>query len=113
MLTTADGGRFHVAGTPAVSVGWADVAAQRSADPLACEADFDGAGPTFPFGVYVAVVTVDTETGGVRLDRMVTVDDAGTILNPLLALGQVHGGVAQGVGQALSRKWCTTRRGTR
>ena len=101
LLTTADGGRFHVAGTPAVSVGWADIAAQRSSDPLTCEADFDGAGPTFPFGVYVAVVTVDTETGGVRLDRMVTVDDAGTILNPLLALGQVHGGVAQGVGQAL------------
>ena len=46
-------------------------------------------------------MTVDTETGGVRLERMVTVDDAGTILNPLLALGQVHGGVAQGVGQAL------------
>jgi carbon-monoxide dehydrogenase large subunit len=101
VLTTSGGGRFHVTGTPAVSVGWVDVAAHRSADPLACEADFDGAGPTFPFGVYVAVVTVDVETGAVRLDRMVTVDDAGTILNPLLALGQVHGGVAQGVGQAL------------
>ncbi len=101
VLTTTGGGRFHVTGTPAVSVGWADVAAHRRADPLACESDFDGTGPTFPFGVYVAVVTVDTETGAVRLDRMVTVDDAGTILNPLLALGQVHGGVAQGVGQAL------------
>jgi carbon-monoxide dehydrogenase large subunit len=101
VLTTSGGGRFHVTGTPAVSVGWVDVAAHRSTDPLACEADFDGAGPTFPFGVYVAVVTVDAETGAVRLDRMVTVDDAGTILNPLLALGQVHGGVAQGVGQAL------------
>jgi carbon-monoxide dehydrogenase large subunit len=101
VLTTSEGGRFHVAGTPAVSVGWVDIAAHRGADPLACEADFDGAGPTFPFGAYVAVVTVDAETGGVSLDRMVTVDDAGTILNPLLALGQVHGGVAQGVGQAL------------
>jgi carbon-monoxide dehydrogenase large subunit len=101
VLTTADGGRFHVAGTPAISVGWVDVAAYRKADPLACEADFEGGGPTFPFGAYVAVVTVDVETGSVRLDRMVTVDDAGTILNPLLALGQVHGGVAQGVGQAL------------
>ncbi|HEY2428744.1 MAG TPA: molybdopterin cofactor-binding domain-containing protein, partial [Acidimicrobiales bacterium] len=101
VLTTSDGGRFHVAGTPAISVGWVDVAAHRRADPLACEADFEGGGPTFPFGAYVAVVTVDVETGSVRLERMVTVDDAGTILNPLLALGQVHGGVAQGVGQAL------------
>ncbi len=101
VLTTRDGGRFHVAGAPAISVGWIDIANHRGGDPLACEADFEGAGPTFPFGAYVAVVTVDMETGGVRLDRMVTVDDAGTILNPLLALGQVHGGVAQGIGQAL------------
>jgi carbon-monoxide dehydrogenase large subunit len=49
----------------------------------------------------VAVVEVDTETGAVTLLRLVTVDDAGRILNPLLALGQVHGGAAQGVGQAL------------
>jgi aerobic carbon-monoxide dehydrogenase large subunit len=47
------------------------------------------------------VVEVDVETGAVELRRMVSVDDAGTILNPLLALGQVHGGVAQGVAQAL------------
>jgi carbon-monoxide dehydrogenase large subunit len=101
VFTTSGGGRFHVAGSPAVSVGWADIAAQRPEAPLACEADFAGAGPTCPFGAYVAVVEVDLETGGVRLQRMVTVDDAGTILNPLLALGQVHGGVAQGIGQAL------------
>ncbi len=101
VFTTSGGGRFHVAGTPAVSVGWLDVAAHRGSDPLACEADFDGEGATFPFGAYVAVVSVDIETGDVRLERMVTVDDAGTILNPLLALGQVHGGVAQGAAQAL------------
>jgi carbon-monoxide dehydrogenase large subunit len=57
--------------------------------------------PTFPFGVHVAVVEVDTETGGVRLRQMVALDDAGRILNPLLADGQVHGGIAQGVAQAL------------
>src|SRR5690606_6570893 len=54
-----------------------------------------------PFGVYAAVVEVDTDTGRVELRRIVTVDDAGTILNPLLAMGQVHGGLGQGIGQAL------------
>ncbi len=59
--------------------------------------------PTFPFGAHVAVVEVDTETGDTRLRRLVAVDDAGKILNPLLAEGQVHGGIAQGVAQALVR----------
>jgi aerobic carbon-monoxide dehydrogenase large subunit len=95
--------RFHVAGSPgAATVGWAQVAAARAgADPLRCEADFAGEGPTVPYGAYAAVVEVDTETGSVSLERIVTVDDAGTVLNPLLALGQVHGGVAQAIGQAL------------
>jgi carbon-monoxide dehydrogenase large subunit len=101
VFSTSQGGRFHVAGTPAVSIGWAEVAQSRPNDPLACESDFTGGGATFPFGAYVAVVEVDVETGAVELTRMVSVDDAGTILNPLLALGQVHGGVAQGVAQAL------------
>ena len=57
--------------------------------------------PTFPFGAHVAVVEVDTETGDARLRRHVAVDDAGTLINPLLAEGQVHGGIAQGVAQAL------------
>jgi carbon-monoxide dehydrogenase large subunit len=60
-----------------------------------------GGDPSFPFGAYVAAVDVDTETGATRLRRLITVDDAGRILNPLLAEGQVHGGVAQGVAQAL------------
>jgi carbon-monoxide dehydrogenase large subunit len=96
-------GRFHVAGAPAArTVDWAELAAQRGDDgALQCEADFDGEGPTVPFGAYVAVVEVDRDTGAVKLRRMVTVDDAGTIINPTLALGQVHGGLAQGVGQAL------------
>jgi aerobic carbon-monoxide dehydrogenase large subunit len=99
-------GRFHVRGAPgATTVGWTEVAAAIEADPgsevLRCEADFEGEGPTFPFGAYVAVVEVDTETGGVDLQRIVTVDDAGTVLNPLLALGQVHGGLAQGIAQGL------------
>ncbi|MBK5221740.1 MAG: xanthine dehydrogenase family protein molybdopterin-binding subunit [Acidimicrobiia bacterium] len=97
---------FHVAGAPSASaVEWVDVAAQVAStpdsDPLKCESDFTGDGPTFPFGAYVAVIEVDVPTGAVALRRMVTVDDAGTILNPMLALGQVHGGLAQGIAQAL------------
>jgi carbon-monoxide dehydrogenase large subunit len=57
--------------------------------------------PTFPFGTHVAVVEVDTETGGTHVRRLVACDDAGTIMNPLLAEGQIHGGIAQGVAQAL------------
>jgi aerobic carbon-monoxide dehydrogenase large subunit len=100
-LDIAAGGRFHVRGVPSVTVTWADVAATVPGSALKCESDFDGTGPTFPFGAYVVVVEVDTETGGVTIRRVVTVDDAGTILNPLLALGQVHGGIAQGLGQGL------------
>jgi carbon-monoxide dehydrogenase large subunit len=95
-------GRFHVTGAPnAASATWAAIAAQVARDPLKCEADFAGEGPTFPFGAYVAVVEVDLATGRVELQRMVTVDDAGTILNPMLALGQVHGGLAQGIAQGM------------
>jgi len=56
---------------------------------------------TFPFGAHLCVVEVDAETGDVRLDKYVAVDDCGNVLNPLLVDGQVHGGIAQAVGQAL------------
>src|SRR6202041_746855 len=61
---------------------------------------FSAPGPTFPFGAHVAVVEVDTATGKVTLRQMITVDDAGTVVNPLLAEGQRHGGIAQGAAQA-------------
>ncbi len=93
-------GRFHVAGVPTRAVSWADVAAAGD-DPLRCEADFTNAGGSCPFGTYACTVEVDHDTGGVRILRMVCVDDAGVILNPLLAEGQVHGGVGQGIAQAL------------
>jgi len=96
------GGRFHVTGTPAVSRSWTELAGAASdRGGLAAEVDYTQAGPTFPFGAHVAVAQVDTETGRVQLVRMVAVDDAGRILNPLLAEGQVHGGLAQGAAQAL------------
>jgi carbon-monoxide dehydrogenase large subunit len=56
---------------------------------------------TFPFGAHLCVVEVDAETGDVRLDKYVSVDDCGNVLNPLLVDGQVHGGIVQAVGQAL------------
>lgn len=93
-------GRFHVAGSPAVSVDWNDLAAVH-ADRLSVETDFTAAGPTYPFGAHVAVVEVDPETGRVEVVRMVCCDDAGNIVNPLLADGQRHGGIAQGIAQAL------------
>ena len=95
---------FHVVGAPgAASVGWDAIARELDDDGpgLQCESDFSGEGPTFPFGAYAAVVEVDRDTGAVELTRIVTVDDAGTILNPMLALGQVHGGLAQGLAQGL------------
>jgi carbon-monoxide dehydrogenase large subunit len=55
----------------------------------------------YPFGVHVAVVEIDRETGQVQLKRYVAVDDCGPQINPMIVEGQVHGGVVQGVGQAL------------
>ncbi len=96
-------GRFHVVGTPAVARTWADVAAlaRSEGEELAGEGDFKQAGGTFPSGCHLAVVEVDSETGKVQLLRLVAADDAGRILNPLIAEGQVHGGLAQGAAQAL------------
>jgi aerobic carbon-monoxide dehydrogenase large subunit len=95
---------FHVAGTPSLSRSWADVAVAHAAKgdgPLRAECEFNQAGGTFPSGVHITVVEVDSETGQVRVQRHITCDDAGRILNPMLVEGQVHGGVGQGVAQAL------------
>ena len=95
--------RFHVAGAPAVSRSWAEIVAEarRQGEDLHGEGDFSQAQGSFPSGAHVAVVEVDVETGKVRLRDLVAVDDAGNIVNPLLAEGQVHGGLVQGIGQAL------------
>ena len=68
---------------------------------LEAEIRLPSGGFNFPFGIHLALVEVDRETGAVRLDRLVAVDDAGVIINPMLAAGQRHGGLAQGVSQAL------------
>ena len=92
--------RFHVAGTPAVACSWADVARQAGGS-LRVEHEFGPTKPTFPFGTHVAVVEVDLDTGAVHLERFIAVDDCGVIVNPMLVEGQVHGGIASGVAQAL------------
>jgi aerobic carbon-monoxide dehydrogenase large subunit len=95
-------GRFHVAGVPSSGQGWAELAdAVEAQGGLVVEHRFQARGGSFPFGAHLAVVEVDMETGKVDLVRFVAVDDAGRIINPLLAEGQRHGGIAQGAAQAL------------
>ena len=94
-----DSGRLHVAGSPTPSLSWEQVAALAGGS-IEAESTMD-AGPSYPFGSHVAVVDVDTQTGGVTLRRLVACDDCGRILNPTVVEGQIHGGLAQGVAQAL------------
>jgi carbon-monoxide dehydrogenase large subunit len=104
-----EAGRFHVRGVPDRTVGWVEVAraAHTGRVPagtppgLAAREDFVAQGLLYPFGSHLAMVEVDPDTGRTRVLRHVTVDDSGPIVNPLLAAGQVHGGLAQGIGQAL------------
>jgi aerobic carbon-monoxide dehydrogenase large subunit len=97
LVFDAGSSAFAVAGDPDASVPLARLAERER---LFVRAVFKAPGPTFPFGTHVAVVEVDTETGKVVLRRVITVDDAGTVINPLLAEGQRHGGIAQGAAQA-------------
>jgi aerobic carbon-monoxide dehydrogenase large subunit len=109
-VTVVPGKGLGVAGDPASVVSWAELAV-AAADPsklpegmepgLDAEADFETPDSSYPFGAHISVVEVDVETGLTKLVRHVTVDDSGKIANPLLAEGQIHGGIAQGVAQAL------------
>ena len=101
--------QWQVQGVPSRAVTFADIAAAAysSARPREMEAGlestrfFQPPGMVFPFGAHVAVVEVDAETGFVALRKYFSVDDCGRVLNPLLVEGQVHGGLAQGIAQAL------------
>jgi carbon-monoxide dehydrogenase large subunit len=102
-------GKFTVKGTDK-SVGFGDVALTAyvphhypaGLEPgLDFSSFYDPANFTYPFGCHIAVVEVDKETGQVKLKRFVAVDDVGNIINPMIVEGQIHGGVVQGVGQAL------------
>ena len=103
-------GKVWVKGSPDRSVGLTEiVGAAYNATNLPPETEpgleatsyFEPPNFTFPFGVHIAVVEVDSTTGDVQLKRYIAVDDCGVVINPLLVDGQIHGGVAQGIGQAL------------
>jgi carbon-monoxide dehydrogenase large subunit len=102
-------GGFAVTGAPARRVTWkevADVAYAGNGDSIGLEASemFDPKREMWPFGTHLAVVRIDRETGRVAVDRIVAVDDCGNVVNPLIVEGQVHGGIAQAVGQALAEQ---------
>jgi len=109
-----DDGEFYVAGAPERSMSFREVAsvAYGSADALPAGMEpgldettfFDPTNYTFPFGTHIAVVRVEPSTGEVDIERYVAVDDVGEQINPKIIEGQIHGGVAQGVGQALQEE---------
>lgn len=97
------GGSFQVAGTDRrVSLGQLAAAKkQASGTPLQGLAEYLPPAPTYPNGCHICELEVDPETGDVKMLQYVVVDDFGTMVNPMIVEGQVHGGVAQGIGQAL------------
>ncbi len=105
----ADGG--HVTGSPDSSVSWNDIAAAAYLPHRLGESEieggleshviFDPPNATWPFGAHLAMVEVDPDTGNVEILRYITVDDCGNVVNPMIVAGQVHGGIVQGIGQAM------------
>ena len=103
-------GKFQVKGVPERSKSFFDVSLMAhlahnypaDLEPgLEATHFYDPKNFVYPFGTHLAVVEIDSDTGSTKLIRYVCVDDCGPIINPLIAEGQVHGGVAQGMGQAL------------
>ncbi len=103
-------GNIFVQGSPDAAVTFADVAATAhvavnlppEVEPgLEATHFFEPSNFTYPFGAHISIVEVDPDTGEIDLQRYVAVDDCGNIINPLLVDGQVHGGIAQGLGQAM------------
>jgi carbon-monoxide dehydrogenase large subunit len=102
-IVVTEDGRIGVAGVPARALDWPRLAQLAAGDgrQLSAAVDFVQSGATFPFGAHVSVVEVDLDTGAVKPIRHVAVDDCGRILSPLIVTGQQHGGIAQGMSQAL------------
>ena len=102
-------GSFHVKGSPDKSKAFGEVAfasygmnlPEGMEQGLEAVAYFDPPNLVWPFGAHVAVVEIDAETGHVQLEKYVAVDDCGNIINPMIVDGQIHGGVAQAIAQAL------------
>jgi aerobic carbon-monoxide dehydrogenase large subunit len=108
-MVFADGGA-HVAGSPDKSVDWAAIAKaayQSHTSPddvdggLEAHTSFSPGNATWPFGTHVALVEVDPDTGNVEILEYHGVDDCGHVINPMIVSGQIHGGIAQGIGQAM------------
>lgn len=109
-IEVVPGAGLGVRGDPESAISWAQLArvigddARRPADlapRLFADPGFNQGGGTSPFGCHVVVVEVDRQTGKVTIQRVVAVDDCGVVINPMLAEGQVHGGLAAGIGQVL------------
>lgn len=102
-IVLREDGTLGVAGVPTSGVSWSEVAtrANEQGSALSHALDFQSAGGSFPNGCHVAVVEIDRATGRTTLRELVAVDDCGVVVNPLLAEGQVHGGLAQGIAQVL------------
>ncbi len=106
---TLENGRFQVVGAPDHSLTWSEIARAAHSEELPPDLqgglngdkDFQPKGGLFPFGTHLCVVEIDPETGHIEIVRYLTVDDCGKVINPMLVAGQVHGGIAQGAGQAL------------
>jgi len=102
--------RFSVKGVPKKGVSLQEIALEahlarnlpKKMEPgLTATSVFEPANFTFPFGAHICIVEVDPETGRIEIRKYVAVDDCGKVINPLLVDGQIHGGIAQGLGQAL------------
>jgi aerobic carbon-monoxide dehydrogenase large subunit len=99
-----DGGRISVRGVPDRGVMLSEVAHAVGPAHLEVVEGFDPPGPTFSGAVHVAAVEVDADTGRVTVRRYVVVEDCGPVINPMIVEGQIHGAVAQGIGEALGEQ---------
>ncbi|MEO8539929.1 MAG: molybdopterin cofactor-binding domain-containing protein [bacterium] len=105
-----EGGRIFAKNSPGTSIGFGEVAAfayvpvplPAGLDPgLSDSAFWEPSNNTYPFGCHISMLEIDRDTGEPKLLKMVAIDDCGTIINPMIVEGQVHGGLAQGIGQAM------------
>ncbi len=109
----AENGQYFVQGAPAnaktfqevaLAAYWYESLPEGTEPGLEAVSIFDPQNFTWPFGTHIAVVEVDGDTGEVELQKYVAVDDVGNVINPMIVEGMVHGGVVQGVGQALTEE---------
>src|SRR4029078_12083184 len=105
-----EGGKIMVKGAPAKAKSFSEVSSfayipvplPEGMEPgLSADAYFEPTNNTYPFGCHITMVEIDRDTGEPKLLKLVAVYDAGHLINPLIVEGQIHGGLAQGVGQAM------------